>query len=144
LKTLRLNFNIKDAKASGDEEAKALAEALKTNKRLKILELMNNNIGDEGAKALAEALRENTTLKILELKFNYKIGPEGKTALDAVNALKKGVILRIKNKRSPKKSLGREKSTKKSLGRKKGTKKSLGRKKSTKKSLGRKRQQDKK
>jgi hypothetical protein len=44
----------------------------------------------------------------------------------------------MKNKKSPKKSLGRKKSTKKSLGRKKSTKKSLGRKKSTKKSLGRK------
>ena len=48
----------------------ALAEALQTNKTLKILILNGNKIGDFAAYALAEALKKNTTLKKLELKWN--------------------------------------------------------------------------
>jgi hypothetical protein len=48
----------------------ALAEALQTNKTLKILILNGNKIGDAAAYALAEALKKNTTLKKLELKWN--------------------------------------------------------------------------
>ena len=48
----------------------ALAEALQTNKTLKILILNGNKIGDFAAYALAEALKKNTTLEKLELKWN--------------------------------------------------------------------------
>ncbi len=54
----------------GDDGAKALAEALETNKTLTGLDLAYNNIGDSGAKALAEALETNTTLTTLGLTFN--------------------------------------------------------------------------
>jgi NLR family CARD domain-containing protein 3 len=46
----------------GDVGAKALAEALKTNATLLILDLLRNNIEDEGAKAFGEGLKTNNTL----------------------------------------------------------------------------------
>jgi Ran GTPase-activating protein (RanGAP) involved in mRNA processing and transport len=48
----------------GDDGAKALAEALKTNSTLTTLDLQNNSIGPDGAKALAEALKTNSTVTI--------------------------------------------------------------------------------
>ena len=53
-----------------EKGAYAFAEALQTNKTLKILILDGNKIGDFAAYALAEALKKNTTLKKLELKWN--------------------------------------------------------------------------
>ncbi|MBM94117.1 MAG: hypothetical protein CMF51_05145, partial [Legionellales bacterium] len=52
----------------------ALAEALKTNATLTVLNLRDNNIGPEGAIALADALKINTTLTYLSL-WNNTIGP---------------------------------------------------------------------
>ncbi len=46
----------------GDEGAKDLAEALKVNTSLEMIDLGSNKIGDEGAKDLAEALKVNTSL----------------------------------------------------------------------------------
>ncbi|KAF9274444.1 hypothetical protein BGZ74_004358, partial [Mortierella antarctica] len=43
----------------GDNRAQALAEALKTNSTLIILNLWYSNVGSDGAQALAAALREN-------------------------------------------------------------------------------------
>lgn len=48
----------------------ALAEALKTNESLQVLDLSCAKIGDEGGKALAEALEYNTGLRELNLKYN--------------------------------------------------------------------------
>ena len=53
-----------------EEGAYAFAEALQTNKTLKILILNGNKIGDFAAYTLAEALKKNTTLEKLELKWN--------------------------------------------------------------------------
>ncbi|KAG0375297.1 hypothetical protein BGX24_009306, partial [Mortierella sp. AD032] len=54
----------------GDNGAKALAEALKTNSALITLDLKGNSIGDDGAQALSEALKANLTLTTLDLKVN--------------------------------------------------------------------------
>ena len=43
----------------GDDGAKAIAEALKVNPVLTVLDLHYNNIGVDGAKAIAEALKVN-------------------------------------------------------------------------------------
>eukprot|EP00435_Cladocopium_sp_Y103_P048907 s133_g14.t1 len=51
----------------GDEEAKAVAQILKTNTSVKSLDFGKTTIGDDGAKALAEALRCNQTLEELLL-----------------------------------------------------------------------------
>lgn len=53
-----------------------LAEALKGNTSLKVLDIAANNIGPEGIKVLLEALRGNNTLRNLELGYN-PIGEEG-------------------------------------------------------------------
>lgn len=53
-----------------EKGAYAFAEALQTNKTLKILILNGNKIGDFAAYTLAKALKKNTTLKKLELKWN--------------------------------------------------------------------------
>lgn len=53
-----------------EKGAYAFAEALQTNKTLKILILNGNKIGDFAAYTLAEALKRNTTLEKLELKWN--------------------------------------------------------------------------
>lgn len=53
-----------------------LAESLKGNTSLKVLDIAANNIGPEGIKVLLEALRGNNTLRNLELGYN-PIGEEG-------------------------------------------------------------------
>jgi len=58
-------------KEIGDEGTKALAEALKVNTTLKLLDLQVCGIGDDGAVALAEALRSNTSLTGLYLNFHF-------------------------------------------------------------------------
>ncbi len=77
----------------GDDGAKALATALKTNKTLTTLNLSDNRIDDEGAKALAEALKTNRTLAILNLKKNF-IGGDGIDAL-AERAKARGLSIAI-------------------------------------------------
>ncbi|MFP3012804.1 MAG: hypothetical protein ACEY3D_07870 [Rickettsia sp.] len=67
-----LNLNNKNL---GDEEAKALAEGLKTNNSITQLNLHNNQIGDEGAKAIGEGLKTNTSITYLDLGGN-NIGDE--------------------------------------------------------------------
>lgn len=57
-----------------------LAEALKGNSSLKLLDIGGNNIGPEGIKVLLESLRGNLTLKTLEIGYN-PIGEEGAKSL---------------------------------------------------------------
>jgi Ran GTPase-activating protein (RanGAP) involved in mRNA processing and transport len=64
----------------GDAGAKAVAETLRENKTLQIIDLSGNNIGPEGAKELAEALKVNGSLKEIYLRGN-QIGDEGAKAL---------------------------------------------------------------
>ncbi|KAF9087394.1 hypothetical protein BGX27_002939, partial [Mortierella sp. AM989] len=64
----------------GDNEARALAELLKTNETLTTLNLACNSIGDNGAQALCEALKASSTLATLDLRDN-KIGDNGAQVL---------------------------------------------------------------
>ncbi|KJE94346.1 hypothetical protein CAOG_005004 [Capsaspora owczarzaki ATCC 30864] len=64
----------------GDDEAQAIAEALKVNTTLTQLDLSDDKIGDVGAQAIAEALKVNTTLIQLHLHGN-QIGDAGTQAL---------------------------------------------------------------
>ncbi|KJE97840.1 interleukin-1 receptor-associated kinase 4 [Capsaspora owczarzaki ATCC 30864] len=67
----------------GDEEAKAIAEALKVNTTLTHLFLGGNQIGDAGARAIAEALKVNKTVTLLSLSEN-QIGDVGAQAIAEV------------------------------------------------------------
>ena len=67
----------------GAEGAQSLAAALDNNATLTRLDLGDNNIGAEGARALAAALRNNATLTSLGL-FKNNIGAEGARALAVV------------------------------------------------------------
>ena len=42
------------------------------NKKLRVLDLMSNEIGDSGAAALAESLKENETLQIVKKSAGKK------------------------------------------------------------------------
>ena len=64
----------------GAAGAKALAQALKTNTSVTKIYLGKNEIGDAGAQVLAEALKINTTLKTIDLTHN-KIGTAGAQAM---------------------------------------------------------------
>jgi Ran GTPase-activating protein (RanGAP) involved in mRNA processing and transport len=76
----------------GDDGAKALADALKTNKALQTLYLIANNMSDDGAVAMAEALKTNKALQKLDLDRN-NIGDDGAKAL--ADALKTNKALQI-------------------------------------------------
>jgi hypothetical protein len=69
-----------DFSAMGDTCAIALADALKVNTTVAMLDLSETSIGEEGAKALADTLKINTTLTALNLGWN-EIGAEGVAAL---------------------------------------------------------------
>ena len=64
----------------GDEEVKALADALRVNKSVTKVDLYNNKFGDEGLKALADALRVNKSVTEVNLRGN-NFGDEGLKAL---------------------------------------------------------------
>ena len=70
----------------GNEEVKALIEALEKNQNLQRLGFAANDIGAAGAKMLAEVLEKNSKLLELDLGWN-KIGDSGAKAL--AEALKK-------------------------------------------------------
>ncbi len=53
----------------GDEGAKAIAGALKTNTTLTDLDLSSNGIENDGQLALAEAVRQNATLQVLTMTY---------------------------------------------------------------------------
>lgn len=64
-------------------EAIALAERLKGNNDITVIDLAHNEIGDEGVEALANGLRNNRSIKRLSLE-NNKIGEKGGVALAQV------------------------------------------------------------
>lgn len=64
----------------GNNDTKALADALKSNNTIKHLNLLYSAFGSEGIKALAEALNSNKTLESLEL-IKSQIDVEGVKAL---------------------------------------------------------------
>ena len=53
--------------AAGPDGTEALAQALRSNESLTVLDLSMNDIGDEGAWELADALEENSSLRSLKL-----------------------------------------------------------------------------
>lgn len=75
----------------GDEGAILLAQALRTNVHLRVLDCAANAIGDRGATAFAEALHENHTLWKLDLSRNV-ITDAG--AIDLADALTENATLR--------------------------------------------------
>ena len=81
-------------KEIGDEGAKALAEALKVNATVEVLDLDGCGIGDDGAAAIAEALRSNTSLTVLYLSGNG-IGEQGEQLLRDAVAGREGFYLSV-------------------------------------------------
>ncbi|KJE91132.1 hypothetical protein CAOG_009530 [Capsaspora owczarzaki ATCC 30864] len=69
-----------DCSQIGEDEAWAIAEALKVNRTLNDLNLRENQLGDAGARAIAETLKVNTTLNWLHLGQN-QIGDAGARAI---------------------------------------------------------------
>jgi hypothetical protein len=67
-----------------NDDVQTLANALKENMTVTVVNLCDNEIGAEGASALADALKENTTVTEIHLSYN-QIGAEGASAL--ANAL---------------------------------------------------------
>ena len=68
--------------AVGPEGAKAIADALRVNAPLTLLNLGGNKVGDDGATAIAQAVKSNTTCKLAELGLNNNgIGTAGAEAL---------------------------------------------------------------
>lgn len=69
-----------------------LAEALKTNGKLRVLHLGKNRIDDKGAESLASMLHVNKSLELLSLVWN-NIGPAGLASL--VQGLQHNLTLRV-------------------------------------------------
>jgi Ran GTPase-activating protein (RanGAP) involved in mRNA processing and transport len=67
-----------------DEGVKYLADAIKANSTLRVIDLKSNNIGDEGAKYRADAIKVNSMLMHIDLKSN-KIGDAGAKCMADVN-----------------------------------------------------------
>eukprot|EP00966_Prymnesium_polylepis_P281890 6514036-Prymnesium_polylepis.1 len=88
LTTLDLSYMFTTISTIG---ARALAEALKTNRALTILDLTANRIGVEGTRALAQALKVNTGLRSLHLSSDMIGGAEGVRLLS--DALKSNSVL---------------------------------------------------
>jgi len=63
-----------------DNDSSAIAELIRRNKSITLLNLSVNQISDSGVKLIAEALKVNTTLKYLSLSYNF-IGKEGLVSL---------------------------------------------------------------
>jgi len=76
-------------KLIGNNEARYVADFVKINNKLKILDLTTNELGDEGIIIIAEALRENNSILKLDLRGN-KFGESGKKYMEEVNESKGG------------------------------------------------------
>jgi hypothetical protein len=76
----------------GDEGVSVLADALKSNCTLRVLDLGRNRFGDQGARDLAEFLRSNSSLQELNVWGN-SIGPSGAAAV--AEALRANRSLRL-------------------------------------------------
>ncbi len=68
-----------------EDDVKILADELRVNRSVRHIHLAKNDLGDDGAQAIAEALKDNTSLPILDLDLSEnEIGWEGTEALAAV------------------------------------------------------------
>jgi len=68
--TTLLNLSMTHSKKFSDESAGTLAQRLRTNRYLQVLDLSQNAIEDSGAEQLAEMLKVNRTLRELDLTNN--------------------------------------------------------------------------
>jgi hypothetical protein len=91
IQNLLLSNQYDKQKQITDDGAKALADALKDNKQLQVLDVSHNKIGDIGAKALADALKDKNHLQVLRLNHN-QIGDIGSKAF--INALRGKELIR--------------------------------------------------
>jgi Ran GTPase-activating protein (RanGAP) involved in mRNA processing and transport len=73
---------------AGDLGAKAIAQALSTNKSLRYLDFAYNNINDDGLSRIAESLNINTTLQILKLFGHNYFGQESMSLFFKLQAKK--------------------------------------------------------
>jgi hypothetical protein len=80
-KLVKLDLSVNNI---GDDGAKQIADALKDNRSLKHLCLLDNKIGDDGAKAIADALKDNHSLKTLDLNGNEIDDDGAKSIADAL------------------------------------------------------------
>ena len=74
--------------------ASALADALKVNSSVTVIDLTDNDIGAAGVSALADALKVNTSVTDIDFSYN-KIHAEGASAL--VDALKVNTSVTVIN-----------------------------------------------
>ncbi|KAK4048240.1 hypothetical protein OIV83_004945 [Microbotryomycetes sp. JL201] len=66
-----------------------IAQVLKRNRTLKVLNLSENKIDAAGLTAIGEALKFNTTLETLDMSINPCCGP----GLDGINALRTAIMI---------------------------------------------------
>eukprot|EP00938_MAST-03A_sp_MAST-3A-sp1_P000335 g335.t1 len=86
-KNERMNWSSRKYKID-DDDAKAIAEVLKTNTTLTSMDAFNKKITAVGAKAIAEALKTNKTLT----DIRNKIGDEGGNAFAEVLKTNKTLV----------------------------------------------------
>ncbi|ELU14605.1 hypothetical protein CAPTEDRAFT_226991 [Capitella teleta] len=99
LKELNLN-NIKvNAKSISIDSLCEIAKALKGNCHLEKLHMANTRATEKVAKALAESLKDNKTLKVLNLESNYISGPGFISLLQAINEQQVLHTLKVANQK---------------------------------------------
>jgi hypothetical protein len=83
------------AKLGGLGGVESLARILGLNSYIKELDLDECGLGDEGTRVIAEMLRVNSTLQVIDLSYNYSIGVKG--ALAIAEMLKVNSTLQVIN-----------------------------------------------
>ena len=93
--SINLHNNISNNITS--EGAIKIAEAIKVNKTLKILDISNNNISDDGAVAISDTLKSNNSLCILNMSSNKITGKGAIKIAEAIKVNKRLQELHISN-----------------------------------------------
>ena len=68
--TALVHFYLRGAIYISNEVAVCIAEALESNRSLKVLDIRSNQIGNIGFDRIAKSLESNTTLRVLYLVYN--------------------------------------------------------------------------
>ena len=66
---------------TGDKGCRAIAEALKTHEKIRVLDLSCTGIGKEGSMYLSQMMARCKSLRLLNIEQNHKIGPGEKALL---------------------------------------------------------------
>ncbi|KAL3884519.1 hypothetical protein ACJMK2_024654 [Sinanodonta woodiana] len=93
------HLNLNNIKNISNERLIEFSEALTTNTHLETLEMANVKMTDTVAKKLAEGLRGNKTLKILNVESNFISGEVILEILKAINVHKSVIELRVVNQK---------------------------------------------